>query len=319
MSTQGLTPSDQAALERFLEMMSAERAASAHTLAAYRRDLEDAGGWVRGQTQTLAAADTAALEAYLAHLAGQGLSAATAARRLSALKQFYRFLQTERDRPDDPAAVLSGPKRGRPLPKDLSEADVDRLLRAAQDAAASGTPEGLRAHALLELLYAAGLRVSELVGLPLAALRPGDRVLRVRGKGGKDRLTPITRAARAAVDAYLPVRAQFLAKTGAKAARFLFPSRAASGHLTRERCAQILARLASAGGLEAKAISPHVLRHAFASHLLAHGADLRTVQTLLGHADITTTQIYTHVLDARLKALVNTAHPMAKRPGRKWG
>lgn len=303
------------AISLFLDMMAAERGASPNTLEAYRRDLEDATARLGASGAALDEAQTPDLEALLAGLAADGLSPATAARRLSALKRFYRFLLKEGLRQDDPASSLSGPKKPRPLPKILSEAEVDALFDAAD--ALEGVA-GLRARALLELLYAGGLRVSELVALPLAAFARAEGVISVTGKGGKDRLIPLTEPAMEAVTAYKAVREADLppkaAGTRSKAERFLFPSRTAKqGHLTRERFAQVLKALAIAAGLDRVRVSPHVLRHAFATHLLARGADLRSVQTLLGHADVSTTEIYTHVLEARLTALVHDAHPLAKK------
>lgn len=298
----------------FIDMMAAERGASPHTLDAYRRDLEDVAARLAPRERALDEAGPDDLEAVFQGLAADGLSPATAARRLSAVKRFYRFLMKEGMRADDPSAQLASPKQGRPLPKILSEAEVEALFEAA--ARLEGA-NGARARALLELLYAAGLRVSELVGLPLSALASAERCLLIRGKGGRERLVPVTDAALDAVSAYRAVRAEHLPREGAplrrKAERYLFPSQtAASGHLTRERFAQILRAIALEAGLDPGKVSPHVLRHAFATHLLANGADLRSVQSLLGHADVSTTEIYTHVLDERLKALVNTAHPLAR-------
>lgn len=302
-------------VELFLDMMAAERGAAANTLAAYRRDLEDAAERLTGQGADLVSAQTEHLEALLTGLAEDGLSAATSARRLSALKRFYRFLLKEGLRSDDPAQSLSGPKKPRPLPKVLSEDEVDRLFEAADtlDGVA-----GYRARALLELLYAGGLRVSELVSLPLAAFARSEGLISVVGKGSKERFIPLTEPALEAVAAYRRVREEELpgkaASTRKKAERFLFPSKtAAQGHFTRERFAQVLKELAVAAGLDPGRVSPHVLRHAFATHLLANGADLRSVQTLLGHADVSTTEIYTHVLEARLTALVHDAHPLSRK------
>jgi len=299
----------------FLDMMAAERGAAQNTLAAYARDLEDASARLQSLGAGLEDAQTRDLEAILAGLARDGLSPATSARRLSALKRYYRFLLKEGLRGDDPAGPLSGPGKARPLPKILSEADVDALFEAAE---AMEDEAGLRARALLEVLYAGGLRVSELVTLPLAAFARAERCLIVKGKGGKERLVPLTDAAMEAVAAYKTVRAGHLpgkvAASRKAAERYLFPSRTAKdGHLTRERFAQVLKEIAAAAGLDPDRVSPHVVRHAFATHLLANGADLRSVQMLLGHADVSTTQIYTHVLEERLTALVNDAHPMARK------
>lgn len=303
------------AVELFLDMMAAERGAAQNTLAAYRRDLEDCAQRLAGQGVTLDQADTAHLEALLTGLSRDGLSAATSARRLSAMKRFYRFLLKEGLRADDPAQGLTGPKKPRPLPKILSEAEVDQLFEAAD--AMEGVA-GYRTRALLELLYAGGLRVSELVSLPLGAFARSEGVIAVTGKGGKQRFIPLTEPALEAVSAYRQVREADLpgkaAASRKRAERFVFPSRTAvQGHLTRERFAQVLKALAIAAGLQPDRVSPHVLRHAFATHLLANGADLRSVQTLLGHADVSTTEIYTHVLEERLTALVHDAHPLSRK------
>ena len=294
-------------IDAFLDMIVAERGAAANTVAAYRRDLAHAADWLARRGIALAAADAANLQQYFRSLTRAGLAASTAARRLSALRQFFGFLHGEGRRPDDPAALLDAPRRARPLPKILSEAEVDRLLVCAK--ARSG-PDGLRLRAMLELLYASGLRVSELVGLPFPPQPDDNRFLLVRGKGGKERLVPLSEPALAALDDYLALRPRFL-KPG-RQSPWLFPSRGGSGHLTRVRFNQLLDELALEAGLDPRRISPHVLRHAFASHLLAHGADLRAVQQMLGHADIATTQIYTHVLEERLKALVQRHHPLAR-------
>ncbi|MQX35182.1 site-specific tyrosine recombinase XerD [Roseospira navarrensis] len=299
-------------VETFLEMMAVDRGASPHTLDAYRRDLEGLAAFL-GPTRPLERASTDDLRAFLQHQAAQGMAPRTAARRRSTLRQFYGFLAAERRRPDNPADILDAPRADHTLPRLLDEAEVDRLLAAAR---AWDGPHGLRASALMELVYAAGLRVSELVSLPLSAVARDPDVLLIRGKGGKERVVPIGEPARAAVRDYLPVRETFLAPGGRARAlgrRALFPSRAAAGHLTRDGFSKMLSDLAVRAGLPPSRVSPHVLRHAFATHLLAHGADLRGVQAMLGHADISTTQIYTHVLDARLKALVGEHHPLAGR------
>tara|TARA_R110000744_G_scaffold1843_14_gene7240 strand:+ start:1375 stop:2301 length:927 start_codon:yes stop_codon:yes gene_type:complete len=301
-------------IDLFLDMMAAERGAARNTLDAYARDLTDVSARLGARGVTLAQAGTTDLEQVLAGIESDGLSAATAARRLSAMKRFYRFLLSEGRRSDDPCTPLRGPKQGRSLPKILSEADVDALFAAVADLPGAS---GLRTRALLEILYAGGLRVTELVSLPLSAFIPTERCIFVTGKGGRERLVPLTASALDAMAAYRDARAAHLppVKSGKqKAQRFLFPSRSAkSGHLTRERFAQILQEVALAAGLDPARVSPHVLRHAFATHLLARGADLRSVQLLLGHADVSTTQIYTHVLDERLKSLVETAHPLARK------
>lgn len=304
--------SDERLLRLYLDMLAAERGAGANTLAAYRRDLEDLCSHLQKLRRSLASARTGDLRAYLEELSRRGLKATTAARRLSAMRQLYRFLYSEGHRSDDPAAVLEGPKRQRALPKILNIAEVDRLLRAAaQCDPAAPLPVQLRAArltCLLEILYATGLRVSELVALPIAAARRDARVIVVRGKGNKERLVPLNDAARRTIADYLALRA----RSGATQSQWLFPSFGDSGHLTRQHLARELKSLAGAAGLRADQVSPHVLRHAFASHLLHNGADLRVVQTLLGHADISTTQIYTHVLQERLKSLVRDLHPLAR-------
>ena len=300
-------------------MMAAERGAADNTLAAYRRDLADAAAFLKRKGGGLADAGTDHLRAYLKHLAGQGMTARTQARRLSALRQFYRFRLGEGRRTDDPTAALDAPKLGRPLPKPLGERQVTALIDAAQ---AIGGPEGLRVTAALELLYATGMRVSELVALKLAAVA-GDRpAILVRGKGNKERLVPLGEPARKALLAYRVVRDGFLARGKGgkpKASPFLFPSRGAQGHLTRHRLGQLLKELALKAGIDPAKVSPHVLRHAFATHLLDHGADLRSVQKMLGHADIATTQIYTHVVQERLVRTVRDHHPLARRRGGRGG
>jgi integrase/recombinase XerD len=288
-------------VDAFLEMMAAERGAAARTIEAYRRDLDDFSDFL-GATP-LEAADAATLRRYLARMERQGLAPRTAARRLSALRQFHRFLFAEGVRSDDPTTVLDSPKLGRPLPKTLSREAVDALLAAA--ARREGV-EGVRLVCLVELLYGAGLRVSELVGLPLGAAAADGRFLVVRGKGGKERLVPLGEPARAALAAWREAR-------GEARSRFLFPSRAKQGHLTRQRCFQLLRELAVEAGVDPQLLSPHVLRHAFATHLLAGGADLRSLQAMLGHADVATTQIYTHVEAERLRSLVEEKHPLAKK------
>ena len=306
-------------VESFLEMLAAERGAAANTLQAYQRDLNDFGKFLGARGKAIDRARVEDLRAYLGHIEEAGMAPRTAARRLSALRQFHRFLFAEGLRADDPTAAIDSPRRGRSLPKVLNEAEVERLLSAAR---ARPGPEGARLTALLELLYATGMRVSELVGLPLSAVARDPRVLIVRGKGGKERMVPLSEPAREAVKRYRAVRAPGRrrgaeARVGAREARarkWLFPSWGATGHLSRQRVAQMLKELAAEAGIDPAKVSPHVLRHAFASHLVDHGADLRSVQKMLGHADISTTQIYTHVLGERLKALVRDHHPLA-RPG----
>ncbi len=304
-------------IELFLDMMSAERGASANTISAYRRDLEISDRQLKGFGQTLSSAGQGHLEGVLAAWANAGLAPATAARRLSSLKQYYKYLQIEGLRADSPAKNLSGPKQGRPLPKILSEADVDALFTHAQAKHADGedTVSHYRLYCQLEILYAAGLRVSELVSIPLAETGRRDACLLIKGKGGRERLVPLTAKAVSAIKTWKKMRKASLpvnAIARGRAEKYLFPSSSKLGHVTREHFAKSLKALALKAGLDPAKISPHVLRHAFATHLLAHGADLRSVQKLLGHADISTTQIYTHVLDERLKHLVNTAHPLAR-------
>lgn len=292
--------------------MQAERGASDNTLAAYQRDLE---GWQQALGKTnLLNAKTPQLEKVLAQWAKAGLAPSTSARKLSAAKSFYKFLQLDDLRKDNPAQNLRGPKQGRPLPKILSVEDVDRLFEAAST---NKTVKGARRLCMLEILYAGGLRVSELVSLTRRAVQRRDGCLMIKGKGGKERLVPLTPPARDAITDWLALREQTLPKgvdALERAKGFLFPSSSRFGHMTRERFAQMLKDLAIEAGLEPSKISPHVLRHAFATHLLANGADLRSVQTLLGHSNISTTQIYTHVLDERMKALVFDMHPLSKGP-----
>ncbi len=294
-------------VESFLEMLSAERGASVNTIEAYRRDLKHFAARLAARGVSIEAADTDAVRDYIQGLARAGLAPGTSARRLSSLRQFYRFLFAEGIRPQDATAGIDGPRQGRALPKVLSEAEVDALLAATR--AVKGA-EGIRLTALVEILYATGLRVSELVTLPLSAVPREAGVLVVLGKGGRERMVPLGATAIEAMTAYRAVRGHFLPRS--REVRWLFPSRGASGHLTRQRFAQLLKRLAAAASIDPARVSPHVLRHAFASHLLANGADLRSVQQMLGHADISTTQIYTHILDERLKSLVQAHHPLAQ-------
>ena len=301
--------------EAFLEMMAVERSAARNTLTAYGKDLADSRAFLVARGCDLDEASAEDVEAYFAALGVRGLAPASAARRRAALRQFYRFVLAEGWRKDDPSRRVDAPKAGRPLPKVLSRAEVEALIAAAS---ARDGAQGLRLACMIELLYASGLRISELLSLPLSALMREPAFLIVKGKGGKERLAPLNEAARAAVKAYLPARPGFLPKT-AKDSPWLFPSRAAGGRLTARRMAQLLDEAALAAGIDPARVSPHVLRHAFATHLLEGGADLRTVQTLLGHADIATTQIYTHLGEARLRAVVEQGHPLAKarpkRPG----
>jgi integrase/recombinase XerD len=296
-------------VESFLEMLLAERGAAANTIEAYRRDLTQFAARLAARGVSIEAADTDAVRDYLQGLARVGLAPGTSARHLSSIRQFYRFLFVEGIRSQDVTAGIDSPRRGRTLPKVLGEGEVDALLVAAR--AIEGV-EGVRLTALLEILYATGLRVSELVTLPLSALPREAGVLIVLGKGGRERMVPLGGAAIGAVTAYRAVRGHFL--PAGREVKWLFPSRGAKGHLTRQRFAQLLKRLAVDASIDPARVSPHVLRHAFASHLLANGADLRSVQQMLGHADISTTQIYTHILDERLKSLVQAHHPLAAPP-----
>jgi integrase/recombinase XerD len=305
--------SDATQIELFLDMLAAERGASANTLDAYRRDLAGFAADLSAAGRSVASASSDDLRVHLVRLTARGLATASVARRLSAIRQLYRFLYSEGHRADDPAAVLEGPKRGRNLPKVLSVKQVDDLLDAARTLMNAETlPERLRAArlvCLIEVLYATGLRVSELVALPEAAARRDQRMLVVRGKGGRERLVPLNDAAKRTIADYLALRAE--AKLDKS--KWLFPSFGESGHLSRQHFARELKSLAAAAGLRPALVSPHVLRHACASHLLQNGADLRVVQTLLGHADISTTQIYTHVLEERLKSMVRDLHPLAEK------
>jgi integrase/recombinase XerD len=295
-------------IDSFLEMLTAERGLAQNSLLAYRADLADFSGFLTGRNETPDSVGTETLRLYMQGLSDDGMTAATAARRLSALRQFFKFLVQENIRKDDPAALLDAPKRARPLPKLLSETEVDALLEAARELR-EDPAEAARLTALLEVLYATGLRVSELVSLRWPPFGDDARFLVIRGKGNKERLVPLSEPARQALEDWAGWRGDFIAE---KSSPWLFPSRGESGHLTRQRFGQLLKDLAVAAGISPSKVSPHVLRHAFASHLLAHGADLRAVQKMLGHADISTTQIYTHVLEARKQALVRQHHPLAK-------
>ena len=314
-------PSDAGLIDLFLDMLAAEQGAGVNTLDAYRRDLTDLSDFLAGESESLAGAETQSLRDYLADLDSRGFKSSSVARRLSAMRHLFRFLLNERIRGDDPAAILSGPKRGRGLPKVLSISDVDRLLtraKALADEAGASSQERLRAirlYCLLEVLYATGLRVSELVALPLSAARTDARMIVVRGKGNKERLVPLNEASRQAMADYLAALEALKPanRKNAASSKWLFPSFGESGHLTRQHFARDLKELAASAGLAPRLVSPHVLRHAFASHLLHNGADLRIVQTLLGHTDISTTQIYTHVVEERLKSLVRDLHPLAEK------
>ncbi|HEY8071828.1 MAG TPA: tyrosine recombinase [Methylocystis sp.] len=308
-------PRAQRQLDCFLDMLAAERGAAKNTQEAYRRDLTDYIDYLARAQSEPALASTDSLRDYLSALQTRGISSATLARRVSALRQFHKFLYVDRHRVDDPAAALEGPRRVRNAPGVLSIAEVDGLLRVAREGLDDETrPLGARMraarmYALLETLYATGLRVSELVSLPKSAARARDPFIAIKGKGGRERIVPLTTHAKKAISAY---RALLEAKSPALAASpFLFPSDGDTGHLTRQAFARDLKTAAVAAGIAASDIHPHALRHAFASHLLQNGADLRVVQELLGHADISTTQIYTHVLDERMRAMVRDLHPLS--------
>ena len=314
-------PSDAKLIALFLDMLAAEQGAGDNTLQAYRRDLSDLSDYLGRAGESFVTVATDTLRGYLAELDTRGFKSSSVARRLSAMRHLFRFLLNERIRSEDPAAILSGPKRGRGLPKVLSIADVDRMLTRAReltqtgDASPSQKLRAMRLYCLLEVLYATGLRVSELVALPRSAARNDARMIVVRGKGSKERLVPLNDASRRAMSEYLaamevPAQAK---RNSAIASKWLFPSFGESGHLTRQHFARDLKELASLAGIAPRLVSPHVLRHAFASHLLHNGADLRIVQTLLGHTDISTTQIYTHVVEDRLKSLVRDLHPLAEK------
>jgi len=309
-SKQSLSTINARLIEAFLEMMAVERAAAASTLKNYGRDLERFAGFALSRGETLETAGAEDIAAWLATLEADGIGASTAALKVSALRQFFQFLYAEGARADDPSAIIERPKTRRPLPKVLTSQEVEALFEAA---AKTKGAAGLRLTAMLEIIYAAGLRVSELVALPLAAIRRDERMVLVRGKGGKERMAPLTQRAIDAAHDYLKQRKEFLPKTRAAASPWLFPSRGKSGHISAARFAQQLKDLAVAAGIEPARVSPHVLRHAFATHLLEGGVDLRSLQQMLGHADITTTEIYTHIAQDRLKDLVFSKHPLAKK------
>lgn len=302
-------------ISAFLEAQAAELDAARNTLLAYGRDLKDFAAWLTRRKLDFARADRADVEAYLVACEAEGLSRATRARRLSAIRQLYRFAYDEGWRADNPAIQIAGPARARRLPKVLTVEEVDRLLAAARETGRNPV-ERLRNTCLMELLYATGMRVSELVTLPVAAARGDPRMLLVKGKGGKERMVPLSAPARAALGEWLACRdaAEELARRerGQPASRHLFPARGAEGHLTRQGFHGLLKELSARAGLDPARVTPHVLRHTFATHLLAGGADLRAIQTMLGHADVSTTEIYTHVLDERLRALVLEHHPLAR-------
>ncbi len=307
-------PSPAAWLAQFLEAIRAERDAARNTLMAYARDLQDFAAFLARWDKDFATAARGDIEAYLGDLDDRGMARATRARRLSAIRQFYRFAFLEGWRDDDPGALLKGPRRTRALPATLTERDVDRLLAAAESHGATER-DRLRTACLMQILYATGLRVSELVALPTASVRGDPRMILVRGKGGRERMAPLSPPSRTALIAWLEHRdagEDAAAREGKPRSAFLFPARGRLGHLSRETFFLTIKRLAAEAGLPPAAVSPHVLRHAFATHLLANGADLRVIQTLLGHASIATTEIYTHVLDARLRELVLDHHPLAE-------
>ena len=310
--------SDNQAIDLFLDMLAAERGAAENTLAAYRRDLEQSSAFFRARKQSLTAADPDAISSFLGHLTHEGMSPSSRARKLSSLRQLYRFLLAEDMIDEDPTHGFAGPKKARTLPKTLSVAEVDALIAAASERAKNTAGveryRAVRFYCLLEILYATGLRVSELVSLPRDILAGDDRFMTIKGKGGRERMVPLSAPARRALQDYLSLgetAEDGLAPT--VATRWLFPSKSAQGHLTRQRFAQDLKELCEMAGIDPERVSPHVLRHAFASHLLDRGADLRAVQQLLGHADISTTEIYTHVLQERLKKLVEDHHPLARK------
>ncbi len=307
-------------IAQFLAMLSAERGASQNTLEAYERDLSQFQDALASKGASLDAATTDHIRDHLTHLKNQNLGPASRARHLSSLRQFYRFLLAEGLISDNPANHIESPKQARPLPKLMSVEDVETLLQKARDEVEKTTGhaafQAVRLLCLLEILYASGLRVTELVSMPYTVLKGDDRLIIIKGKGGRERMVPLNSSAREALERYLPhleghLKEKHHPKQPVRQPKWLFPSTSQQGHLTRQRFAQELKALSERAGLNAAKISPHVLRHAFASHLLDRGADLRAVQQLLGHADISTTEIYTHVLEERLKALVNAHHPLA--------
>lgn len=312
-----LAPADQRWISAFLDAAQAERDAAVNTRLGYGRDLIDFAAWLARRRQTLAEADRAAVEGYLSDCEAAGLSPATRARRLSSIRQLYRFAVEEGWRGDHPALRIGGPARAARLPQTLTEAETTAMLEAARTTG-RGAGERLRNTALLELAYATGMRVTELVTLPVAAVRGDPTMVLVRGKGGKERLVPLSSPARSALHGWLVQRDADEAKArgfGQVASRYLFPGRGASGHMTRQQVFGIVKAIAAAAGIDPARVTPHTLRHAFATHLLAHGADLRVIQTLLGHADLSTTEIYTHVLDDHLTTLVFSRHPLARDDG----
>lgn len=305
---------DPAWISIFAEAQAAELGAAENTRLSYGRDLLDFSEFLAKSNKGFEQADRADVEAYLVFCEAQGLAQSTRARRLSSIKQLYRFAFEEGWRDQNPALQIKGPGRGKRLPKTLSEDEVSKLLQAARVTGRTSADK-LRNTCLLELLYATGMRVSELVELPISAVRGDPRMILVRGKGGKERMVPLSPPAREALSAWIIVRdeadAQAVQDKGAKPSVFVFPSRGKAGHLTRVGFYQLIKDFAVQAGISPQTVTPHTLRHAFATHLLANGADLRAIQTLLGHADLSTTEIYTHVLDERLKDLVLTRHPLA--------
>ena len=306
-------------ISMFLEAQAAELGAATNTLLAYGRDLKDFDAWLARQNRTFDQASRSDVESYLVFCDAQGLAKSTRARRLSAVKQLYRFAFEEGLRSDNPAIQVSGPGQDKRLPKVLSVEEVDRLLSAARAQGRNDT-DRMRNTCLMELLYATGMRVSELVGLPVSATRGDPRLLLILGKGGKERMVPLSPDARDALSHWITLRDEVEATRAAKklpASRFLFPSRGKDGHLTRHRFYLLIKEIAVAAGVDPSKVTPHTLRHAFATHLLAGGADLRAIQTMLGHADVATTEIYTHVLEARLSELVLDHHPLSDTAQRK--
>lgn len=318
-------PDLHASVDAFLDMLTAERGAADNTRQAYWRDLADVSVYLKTDRKSdINSATTDDLKAYIEHLSKKmhtkganksQIAVRTVARRLSALRQYYRFLVSENKRKDDPTSTIDSPKQGRTLPKTLSEAEVTRLIKVA---GAGGGADSIRLVCLLEMLYATGLRVSELVGLPMTAINDDVQFMTIEGKGGRERMVPLSEPAQKALKDYLAVRQQFIAGDDKTQMQWVFPSRTSEkGHLTRQRFAQLLKDLARDADMPEGKVSPHVLRHAFATHLLSRGADLRSVQKMLGHADIATTQIYTHILGEKLKKTVEEKHPMAKKTAGK--
>ncbi|RMC36083.1 site-specific tyrosine recombinase XerD [Paracoccus alkanivorans] len=311
-----MSMSDHRAISAFLDAQAAEAGAARNTLLAYGRDLRDLSDWLADKRLALADLTRERVEDYLAHCDGQGLSRATRARRLSSIRQFTRFALEEGWREDDPAIRINGPGRAQRLPKTLSRDEVEAILAAAP-ALGRGPADRARNLCLIELLYATGMRVSELVALPVAACRGDPAVLLIRGKGDKERMVPLTAPARRALSGWLDIRdnapedSPLARLVAGKGARWLFPAPGAAGHLPRQSFGRLLKEIAVTAGLDPSRVTPHVIRHAFATHLLEGGADLRSIQTLLGHADLGTTEIYTHVLDQRMRDLVLNHHPLA--------